>query len=191
MRPVASARMRTHRIGTLLLIATAGLALSPAGVGSAAAPGPQGRAAAKAPCASPKKALQRARGERRSQARKRYDACMLAADVKRRLTDQRLVGRRGDGAYVNWLFCANGRYRLATDNGISTGTRWVVTQVRGSAGRWTAIIRETANLRAGGLSVGIARKGAQYYVGVARGFGDVESQGAVTRTTDGAGCAAL
>jgi hypothetical protein len=180
--------MRSLRIGTLVLLSTVGLTLSPAGAS----------AAAKAPCASQKKALQRATGERKQQQRKRYDACLksakekrLADDIKRQLTDQRLVGRRGDGSYVNWLFCANGKYRLATDNGISTGTRWVVTQVKGSAKQWTAVIRETANLRAGGLSIGVARKAAQYYVGIARGFGDVESQGAVTRTTDTAGCAAL
>lgn len=184
--------MRTLRIGTLLLIATAGIGLSSAGVS----------AAAKAPCASQQRAVKRATGDAKKRARTRLAVCLkaakdkrLAADIRRQLADQRLVGRRGDGQGVNWLFCANGKYKLATSDrsgtGISTGTTWVVTQVDGSATNWTAIIRETANLRAAGLSVGLARKGAQYFVGVARGVGQIDSQGPVTRTADAAGCAAL
>jgi hypothetical protein len=37
----------------------------------------------------------------------------------------------------------------------------------------------------------VARTGAQYFVGIARGFGEVTSQGPVTATPDAAGCAAL
>jgi hypothetical protein len=184
--------MRTLRIGLLPLVLTVGLALSPAGVS----------VAAKAPCASQKKALKRATGDAKKRARLRYNTCLraakdaaLAADIKRQLSDQRLVGRRGDGQSVNWLFCTNGKYKLSTTDrsgtGISTGDRWVVTQVSGSATTWTAIIRQTTNLRAGGLSVGLARKGSQYFVGIARGVGQIDSQGAVTRTADAAGCAAL
>ncbi len=179
--------MRPHRIGTLLLIATAGLALPPAGVSAAAKPS----------CSAQKKALKQAKGDRKAGARKRYIACVekaLGAQVKSQLTDQRLVGRRGDGQYVDWLFCRSGKYRLETTGnggrGISSGTRWVVTQAKGSATQWTAVIRETTNLRASGLSIGVARKGAQYSVGIDRG-GDVTLPGPVTRTRDAAGCAAL
>ncbi len=37
---------------------------------------------------------------------------MLATAIRAQLADRRLVGRRGDGEAVNWLFCANGKYRL-------------------------------------------------------------------------------
>ena len=157
--------------------------------------------AAKAPCAAQKKAMERAKGERKAKARARYKTCLtsakeksLAADIKRQLADQHLIGKRGDGQSVNWLFCSNGKYKLATTDrsgtGISSGTRWVVTQPKGSSKQWTAIIRETTDVRAAGLSVGLARKGDQYYVGIARSP-DVESLGVVTRTADAVGCAAL
>lgn len=153
--------------------------------------------AAKARCAAEKKALQRASAKRKAGARKRYQACKdkaLASDIRGQLADKRLTGRRGDGESVNWLFCSSGKYRLESSGrsgrGISTGSTWVVTQARGSATKWTAIIRESANLRAAGLSVGLARSGAQYFVGIASGA-DVMSQGPVTVAPDAAGCGAL
>ncbi len=63
-----------------------------------------------------------------------------------------------------------------------------MTQAQGSATRWTAVIRETANLRAAGLDIGVARSGAQYFVGISRGA-DVTSQGPVTLSADAAACA--
>ena len=176
----------------------AGVYAKPLGSVSAAA---SSVIAAKAPCAAQKKAIERAKGDRKAKARARYKACLkraketsLATDIKRQLADQRLIGKRGDGQSVNWLFCSSGTYKLATSDrsgtGVSSGTRWVVTQPKGSSKEWTAIIRETTDLRAAGLSVGLARKADQYYVGIARS-GDVESLGAVTRTADAVGCAAL
>lgn len=153
--------------------------------------------AAKARCAAEKKALQRASAKRKAGARKRYQACKdkaLATAIREQLADQRLVGKRGDGEAVNWLFCASGKYRLENSGrsgrGVSDGSRWVVTQPRGTAARWTAIIRESPDLRAPGMSVGIGRTGAGYVVGVSSGA-DVLTQGPATRTADPAACAAL
>ena len=180
----------------LVLLSALGAALLPAAATTAQADAPAG-AAAKATCTAQKKALQRAPANRKAQARKRYRACqekVLASAIRGQLADRRLVGRRGDGEAVNWLFCATGKYRLETSGSsgraIKNGSRWVVTQAQGSATRWTAVIRETANLRAGGLSIGVARTGAQYFVGIARGA-DVTSQGPVTLAADAAACAAL
>jgi hypothetical protein len=186
--------MGMRRGGLLSLVAVLGVA---AGANSVPAAGAAG-GAAKASCAAEKRALQRAPAQRKAQARKRYRACqerVLAADIRRQLADRRLVGRRGDGSFEDWLLCANGKYRLVSEDrsgrGISEGAPWVVTQAKGSATRWTAIIRKTTNLRAAGLNVGVARTGAQYFVGIARGFGEVESRGPVTVTPDAAACAAL
>lgn len=167
-------------------------ALLPAAA-SAAAP----TASAAAGCSAQKRALQRAPAKRKAQARKRYQACKdkaLATAIREQLADQRLVGKRGDGEAVNWLFCASGKYRLENSGrsgrGVSDGSRWVVTQPRGTAARWTAIIRESPDLRAPGMSVGIGRTGAGYVVGVSSGA-DVLTQGPATRTADPAACAAL
>lgn len=164
---------------------------------AAATAGGDAPATASAGCAAQKKALERAPAKRKAQARKRYQACKdkaLATAIRGQLADQRLVGKRGDGEAVNWLFCANGKFRLESSGrsgrGISDGPRWVVTQPRGTAARWTAIIRESANLRASGLSVGVGRTAAGYVVGISSGA-DVVSPGAVTRTADPAACAAL
>jgi hypothetical protein len=190
--------MRMRRGGLLSVgaVVVAGLAAAPGAQGDAGASATGG--AAKASCTAEKRALQRAPAKRKPQARKRYRACQekaLGAEIRRQLADRRLKGQRGDGSFEDWLLCANGKYRLASEDrsgrGISEGTRWVVTQAKGSATRWTAIIRETTNLRAAGLNVGVARNGAQYFVGIARGFGEVTSQGPVTLTPDAEGCAAL
>ncbi len=188
--------MRTATPARLVLLAALIAALLPAAAMTAQADASAG-ASAKATCTAQKKALQRAPSSRKPQARKRYRACrerVLASAIRGQLADRRLVGRRGDGEAVNWLFCANGKYRLETSGssgrGIKNGSRWVVTQAQGSATRWTAVLRETADLRAGGLNIGVARTGAQYFVGIARGA-DVTSQGPVTLTADAAACGAL
>ena len=187
--------MRTATPARLVLLATL-IAGVPAAATTAQADAPAAPAA-KATCSAEKKALQRAPANRKPKARKRYRACqerVLGTAIRAQLADRRLVGRRGDGEAVNWLFCANGRYRLESSGrsgrGIKNGSRWVVTQAQGSATRWTAVIRETANLRAAGLDIGVARSGSQYFVGISRGA-EVTSQGPVTLSADAAACAAL
>ncbi len=188
--------MRTATPARLVLLTTLIAGLLPAAATSAQA-GAAAGTAAKAGCSAERKALQRAPGNRKPKARKRYQECKdraLASAIRGQLADRRLVGRRGDGEAVNWLFCANGKYRLESSGtsgrAIKNGARWVVTQAQGSATRWTAVIRETANLRAAGLNIGVARTGAQYFVGISRGA-DVTSQGPVTLTADAAACGAL
>lgn len=188
--------METLTPARLVLLTALVAAALPAAAMTAQADAPPGTAA-KATCSAQKKALQRAPANRKPQARKRYRACqerVLGAAIRSQLADGRLVGRRGDGEAVNWLFCASGKYRLETSGrsgrAIKPGTRWVVTQAQGSATRWTAVIRESANLRAPGLDIGVARSGAQYFVGISRGS-EVTSQGPVTLTADAAACAAL
>lgn len=183
------------RTATVLLVALVASLLT--ATVTQAGTGAPAEASAKAGCAAEKKALQRAPANRKPKARKRYRACqerVLGDAIRSQLADRRLIGRRGDGESVNWLFCSSGKYRLESSGrsgrGISTGSKWVVTQALGTPTRWTAVIRETANLRASGLDVGVARSGSQYSVGISRGS-DVTLQGPVTLTADAAGCAAL
>lgn len=103
-----------------------------------------------------------------------------------------LVGRRGDGMYVDWTFCANGKYALKTSDGpvgtaVSEGRWWrtasVVAVQNGKS--FNAIIEGQ-----GGLSVGIQRRGARWFVGI-ESFDKIIEPGEVKRTNAAAACRRL
>lgn len=103
------------------------------------------------------------------------------------LKNSRLVGARGDGEAVDWLFCADGRYELRTGSdsvGISRGSRWTVEEAKARQGnRWL----EGVVSAPGGLEVGVLRRGAQWQVAIAS-LGRMSSPGDVEKTPAGAAC---
>lgn len=111
--------------------------------------------------------------------------------VLKKLRDSRLVGTRGDGAGVDWTFCANGKTVTAVTSygstGTSRGSTWVVehAQVR-QGGKWfDAIITDPS-----GLAIAVAMRGGRWQVG-RDSFGEVDDLGPATRTSAKAACAAL
>lgn len=97
--------------------------------------------------------------------------------VAKQLEDRRLVGARGDGAGVDWLFCANGRYESAVTSdgstGVSKGRGWKVVDARVKQdGRWFE-----ATVEDGSWSVAVGRHGARWLAAVDWSpfdWGDVE-----------------
>lgn len=109
--------------------------------------------------------------------------------VAKQLEDRRLVGVRGDGAGVDWLFCADGRYETATTSNGSTGTSdgrgWKVVDARVKrGGAWFEAVVE-AKVKGGTFSVAVGRHGKQYLAAV-----DWEpfAWGDVARSAAGAAC---
>ena len=92
------------------------------------------------------------------------------------------TGRRASGSYEEWTFCANGSYTLRSTSGgstgTSTGTSYKVADARFSGRDFTAQIVDKAE----GAFVAVGRTGAQFQVGTARSFGDVENLGPATRS---------
>jgi hypothetical protein len=103
------------------------------------------------------------------------------------IKDRTFTGVRGDGAEVVWTFCANGRYEVATDGGVSKGKGWKVSEavVRQGGKSITAFVAG-----GGGLEVALLKQGPQWKVGVAS-LGRVLYPGKATRTSAAATCAAL
>lgn len=105
------------------------------------------------------------------------------------LKNSRLVGTRGDGEAVDWLFCASGRYELRTGSGsvgVSRGTSWSVADATArNRGRWLEGVVEAP----GGLEVGVLRRGARWQVAVVS-LGRMLYPGDVQKTGAGAACAA-
>jgi hypothetical protein len=181
---------------SLLVRTVAPVALALSIALSLASPSTAG-AAKKVPCAKEKKAINAAPKRKKAKKRAAYKACMkryqaaqLAISIKKQLVGHRLVGTRGDGVSVDWLFCAKG-IKLKTGNAVISRTKWGVYNATGSVGKFRAIVREYADPHKGGLSVAVARTGSQYKVGVVSFSTDISDLGNVTRTADAAACAAL
>lgn len=172
---------RTIRLaGTLAVLAAAG-ALAPT---ADAAAGPD-----RSSCSAEKKAAKKARGADRQAAQRRLAACRATNRANQRVFDalknSRLTGVRGDGAQVDWLFCANGRYEVATTSGgstgRSTGTTWRVSDATAKGSTFEAVIGDPKE----GLEVAVGRKGTQWLAAVAWTPYD---WGNVTRTDASADC---
>lgn len=91
------------------------------------------------------------------------------------------VGRRGDGDYVDWTYCANGTYETITEDsygrGISKGSWWQVKDaVVKQNGKWIDAV-----IVAGSSEVGIQRRGPKWLVAVSS-LGRYLYPGEVTRT---------
>jgi hypothetical protein len=108
--------------------------------------------------------------------------------VAKQLADAHFVGARGDGASVDWVFCADGRYSSAVTSygttGSSDGQGWKVIDARvRNGGTWfEAIVEDTKD----GWSVAVGRRGDRWLGAVSR---TPYKWGAVTRTAAGAACA--
>jgi hypothetical protein len=143
------------------LVASGALASS-----AQAAAGPE-----RSSCSAEKKAAKKASGAARKAAQRRLAACQAANRANQQVFDalknSRLTGTRGDGATVDWLFCANGRYELATTSdgstGRSTGTTWRVQEATAKGTTFEAVIADPTK----GTEVAVGRKGAQWLAAVA------------------------
>jgi hypothetical protein len=121
-------------------------------------------------CSAEKKAAKKARGADRKAAQRRVAACQASNRANQRVFDalknSRLTGVRGDGAQVDWLFCANGRYEVATTSGgstgRSTGTDWRVSDATSKGSAFEAVIGDPRK----GLEVAVGRKGSQWLTAV-------------------------
>jgi hypothetical protein len=108
--------------------------------------------------------------------------------VLAQLRDSRLVGVRGDGAEVDWLLCASGRYESAVTSSGSTGrsggSSWRVTAatVKRKGAWFEADVEDPKR----GWTVSVGRHGAQWLSAVSFG---TRKWGEVTRTDAKADCA--
>jgi hypothetical protein len=108
------------------------------------------------------------------------------------IKDSRVVGTRGDGAGVDSVFCANGKFESRISDsygtGVSSGRSWKIDNaVVRQGGRWINAILEGPE----GFEIGVQRRGAQWKYGVARAFGEIEQAGPVEKANAAADCAAL
>ncbi len=172
--------MTTRRVLAVLVLAAAATA-------SGASAASTGASAEVVSCAAQKKAVAKATGAKRTTAQRVLKRCQAVNTANKRtlaaLGGSHLVGARGDGAQVDWTFCANGKYMLATTSdgstGTSAGSRWRTADATyRSAGTFTAVVEDPVK----GTSVGVARKGGKWMVGVSRSFGELEDLGPAVRT---------
>lgn len=171
------------------LVAALAVALAPvAGAAPAAGPG-------LAKCGKLKRGFGKLNRVQKRRVLRRVRVCLRQNRANRiafnQIKNGHFVGVRGDGMGVDHTFCANGRYETRTSSrsgtGVSTGRRWRVTNalVR-NRGRWiNAIVRGQ-----GGLEIAIARRGAQWKVGISS-FDRVTDPGDVDRTNARRACATL
>lgn len=179
----------TRAAVVVALAATLCIVLAPvAGAAPAAGPG-------LAKCGKLKRGFGKLNRVQKRRVLRRVRVCLRQNRANRiafnQIKNGHFVGVRGDGMGVDHTFCANGRYETRTSSrsgtGVSTGRRWRVTNalVR-NRGRWiNAIVRGQ-----GGLEIGIARRGAQWQVGISS-FDRVTDPGDVDRSNAARECAAL
>ena len=145
----------------------------------AAAPGPEVIS-----CRKLSKQVTKAKGPAKTKAKKALKRCTGQNKANKKafaeVRGTTWVGRRASGSYEDWTFCANGTYTLASTSGGSTGTSsgttYKVADARFKGNNFTAQIVDK------NTSVAIGRTGAQFQVGTARSFGDVEDLGPATRS---------
>jgi hypothetical protein len=111
--------------------------------------------------------------------------------VYAKLRDARLVGARGDGAEVDWTFCANGAFSLETTSdgstGVSRGKGWKVQNaIVRRGGTWF----DAEVVDGDGLSIGVAMRGGRWKTAV-YSLGSIDDLGDVVRSDARAACAAL
>jgi hypothetical protein len=141
-----------------------------------------------------KKSKKAARGGQKAKAKRlrtKYRACKAAITVRSALAGYTFTGTRGDGEPTSVTLCENGTWESRTGArpvGISTGTTWYVRYPQfTSATKWVTQVAEYKDRNRGGWSVGVARDGDSFQVGIAS-FDTVTDLGAVTRTPAGAVC---
>lgn len=100
--------------------------------------------------------------------------------------------RASTGDSLEGTFCANGKWRNQTGNGVSSGKKWFIRNARFNASGFTAIIGEYKRRELGGFSIAVAKRGKKWYLGIARGFDEATELGRVVRMAAKSGpvCAA-
>lgn len=165
MRPVCVPSLRLLGLAALLTLGLASIAQATAGV-------PAGPAVLN--CAKVQKA-----------------ACLKQNKANRiafnQIKNSTFVGTRGDGEPVEETYCANGRYRSDVGGGISTGSRWQVSEavVSPNGKSITAFVEGS-----GGFEIALLRRGSQWQVAVAS-LGRAIDPGNVTRSDATATCRKL
>lgn len=110
--------------------------------------------------------------------------------VAKQLEDRRFVGLRGDGAEVDWLFCAGGRHasRITSDGstGVSEKARWRVLDAEVKrGGRWFEAVIGGPSEGGGTWDIAVGRHGRRFLAAVAwQPF----TWGEVTRSPAGRAC---
>jgi len=145
-----------------------------------------GATAEKVSCAAERKAVSKSTGAKRTAAKRRLERCTDVNTANKKtlalVKDSHLVAATAS-VLEDWTFCANGKYATATTSGgstgRSTGAQWRTADATyKSAGTFTVILEDPKE----GLSVGVARKGGKWMIGVARSFGEIEDLIPATRT---------
>jgi hypothetical protein len=140
------------------------------------------------------KAVKAGKKAKAKRLRQQLRTCKQAANVRSQIAGFTFTGTRGDGQAVAVTLCANGRWESRTGSrpvGISTGTSWFVRPVGAArATNWTVEVAESADPRGGGWSIGMARRGDAFQIGIAS-LGRVSDLGPVTRAPGDAVCATL
>jgi hypothetical protein len=138
-----------------------------------------------------KKAARAGQKGKAKRLRTKYRACQASITVREALAGYTFTGVRGDGEPTSVTLCENGKWESrsgARPVGISTGTAWYVRYPQfTSATKWVTQVAEYKDRNRGGWSVGVARDGDAFQVGIAS-FDTVTDLGAVTRTPAGAAC---
>lgn len=155
-------------------------------LGASAGAATPGVTAEKVSCAAEKKAVSKATGTKRTAAKRQLKRC-TDVNTANKKTLALVKGSHFVASTAtrldDWTFCANGKYSTATTSsgstGRSTGTQWRTADATyKSAGTFTVIIEDSQE----GLSVGVARKGGKWMIGIARSFGEIEDLTPATRT---------
>lgn len=166
----------------LALLAVAAVTALAASAGAAT----PGATAEKVSCAAEQKAVSKSTGAKKTAAKRRLKRC-TDVNTANRKTLALVKGSHFVSSTAtrqeDWTFCANGKYATATTSGgstgRSTGASWRTADATyKSAGTFTVILEDPKE----GLSVGVARKGGKWMIGIARSFGEIEDLTPATRT---------
>ncbi len=129
--------------------------------------------------------------------KKQYRACQKTraneVNVVKEISGYTFTGTRGDGRSMNLTFCPDGQWisyerdpRYANEGGT-----WFVRDLSyRSSTQWVTQVGENKDRMQGGFSIGLARTGNSYQVGIAS-FDTVTDLGPATRTSGAAMCAQL
>jgi len=174
--------MPTRAVLAILAVVAAAVTALGASAGAAT----PGATAEKVSCAAEKKAVSKATGKKKTTAKRQLKRC-TDVNTANKKTLALVKGSHFVAATAykqeDWTFCANGKYATATTSdgstGRSTGTQWRTADATyKSAGTFTVILEDPKE----GLSVGVARKGGKWMIGISRSFGEIDDLIPATRT---------
>lgn len=140
-----------------------------------------------------KQAAKQGKSAKAKRLRAKYRACQHSVQVRSQLAGYTFTGTRGDGEPMTVTLCDNGKWisRTGAPAGVSQGDSWYVRYLtRRDAQHWTTQVGEYRKRESGGWSIGLARSGPDFQIGIAS-FDTVSSLGPVVRTSAAEACAAL